>query len=103
MRRTLIALITLIVAAAYVGRPLKAEDASKERIYVRVFFCFDSQSVLEQRQSEKQKIIAGYLLSSIEPNSDQMKACAKDGILMTGYVQITPPFASLGEVAPSGN
>jgi hypothetical protein len=94
MRRTLIALIALVVAGAYVGRPLKADDPPKEQMYARVFYCFDSQSVLKQRQSEKHKIIAGYLLSSVDPNSEQMKACAKDGALMMGYVQITPPFAN---------
>ena len=103
MRRTLIALIALLIAAAYVLRPAKGEDAPKEQLYVRVFYCFDSQSVLKQRQSEKHKIIGGYILSSIDPNSDQMKTCAKDGIPMMGYVQITPPFADPDEGASSRN
>ena len=103
MRRTLIGLITLVIAAAYVGRPSKADDTPRDQMYARVFYCFDSQSVLKQRQSEKHKIIAGYLLSSIDPNSDQMKACAKDGVLMMGYVQITPPFASPDEGASTRN
>ena len=103
MSRILISFIALAIAATYVGTSAKGENAPQERLYVRVFYCFDSQSVLKQRQSEKHKITAGYLLSSIDPNSDQMKVCAKDGTLMTGYVEVTPPFASPSEPAPVSN
>ena len=103
MNRAMIALVALAVGVTYVGTPLKAEDTSqpsdtaKEQLYVRVFYCFDTQSVLKQRKSEKHKIIAGYALSSLDPNSDEVKTCVKDGVLMTGYVQISPPFVSPDE------
>jgi hypothetical protein len=99
----LTALIIIVVAAAYVNKPVKGEDTSKQQLYVRVFYCFDSQSVQKQRQSEKHKIVAGYVLSSIDPNSDQMKTCAKDGVPMIGYVQVTPPLTSPDETASIRN
>lgn len=97
MKETLIALIGLLVAAGYVGRPVKGDDTPKEQMYVRVFYCLDTQSALKAQQSEKHKIIVGNLLSSIDPNSEEMKACVKDGMPMMGYVQITPPFTSPDE------
>ena len=103
MRRMLTALIIIVLAAAYVNKPVKSEDTPKQQLYVRVFYCFDSQSVQKQRQSEKHKIVAGYLLSSIDPNSDQMKTCAKDGVPMIGYVQVTPPLTSPDETASIRN
>ena len=94
MKQTLIALITLVAAAAYVGRPVKGDDTPKEQTFVRVSYCFDTQSVHEQRQSKKQKIVLGYSLSTLDPNSDEMKACKKVGAPMIGYVQISPPVAN---------
>jgi hypothetical protein len=94
MKQTLIASITLLFAAAYVGRPVKGDDTPKEQTYVRVSYCFDTQSVHEQRQSKKQKIVLGYSLSTLDPNSDEMKACKKVGAPMIGYVQISPPVAN---------
>jgi hypothetical protein len=94
MKQTLIALITLVAAAAYVGRPVKGDDTPKEQTFVRVSYCFDTQSVHEQRQSKKQKIVVGYSLSTLDPNSDEMKACKKVGAPMIGYVQISPPVAN---------
>jgi hypothetical protein len=77
---------------------MKADDTPKEQVYARVFYCFESQSVLRQRQSGKHKIIVGYSLPSLDPYSDDMKTCTKSGgVMMTGYVQITPPLASLDE------
>ena len=94
MKQTLIASITLLFAAAYVGRPVKGDDTPKEQTYVRVSYCFDTQSVHEQRQSKKQKIVVGYSLSTLDPNSNEMKACKKVGAPMIGYVQISPPVAN---------
>jgi uncharacterized protein YxeA len=94
MKQTLIALMILLAAAVYVGRPVKGDDTPKEQTYVRVSYCFDTQSVHEQRQSKKQKIVLGYSLTSLDPNSDEMKACKKVGAPMIGYVQISPPVAN---------
>ena len=94
MKQTLSALVILLVAAAYVGRPAKGDNTPKEQTYVRVSYCFDTQSVHEQRQSKKQKIVVGYSLSTLDPNSDEMKACKKVGAPMIGYVQISPPVAN---------
>jgi hypothetical protein len=94
MKQALSALVILLVAAAYVGRPAKGDDPPKEQTYVRVSYCFDTQSVHEQRQSKKQKIVLGYSLSTLDPNSDEMKACKKVGAPMIGYVQISPPVAN---------
>lgn len=103
MKQRLVVLIALLLTPAYVGRPVKGDDTPKEQTYARVFYCFNTQSVLDQRQSGKHKIIVGYLLSPIDPRSEEMKACAKDGVLMMGYVQITPPFASPDEGVPTRN
>ncbi len=93
MKQTLIALITLLVAAAYIGRPANGDDTSPQT-YIRVSYCFDTDSVHEQRQSKKQKIVLGYSLSTLDPNSEEIKACKKVGAPMTGYVQISPPVAT---------
>src|SRR2546425_5783075 len=98
MKHRLAVLIALLLTGAYVGRPVKSDDTPKEQMYARVFYCFNTQSVLDQRQSGKHKIIVGYSLPSLDPYSDDMKGCTKSGgVIMTGYVQITPPFASLDE------
>lgn len=94
MKQTLSALVILLVAAAYVGRPAKGDNTPKEQTYVRVTYCFDTQSVHKQRQSKKQKIVVGYSLSTLDPNSDEMKACKKVGAPVIGYVQISPPVAN---------
>jgi hypothetical protein len=94
MKQTLSALVILLVAAAYVGRPAKGDNTPKEQTYVRVSYCFDTQSVHDQRQSKKQKIVVGYSLSTLDPNSDEMKSCKKVGAPMIGYVQISPPVAN---------
>jgi len=94
MKQMLIALIILVAAAAYVGRPVKGDGTPKEQMYVRVSYCFDTDSVREQRQSKKQKIVLGYSLTSLDPNSDEMKACKKVGAPMIGYVQISRPVAN---------
>lgn len=104
MKQRLAVLIALLLTAAYVGRPVKGDDTAKEQTYARVFYCFNTQSVLDQRQSGKHKIILGYSLPSLDPYSDDMKGCTKSGgVIMTGYVQITPPFASPDEGAPTRN
>jgi hypothetical protein len=104
MKQRLAVLIALLLTAAYVGRPVKGDDTPKEQTYARVFYCFNTQSVLDQRQSGKHKIILGYSLPSLDPYSDDMKGCTKSGgVIMTGYVQITPPFASLDEGALTRN
>ena|SRR5579859_650125 len=105
MKQRLAVLTALLLTAVYIGRPVKGDDDTpKEQTYARVFYCFNTQSVLDQRQSGKHKIIAGYSLPSLDPSSDDMKGCTKSGgIIMTGYVQITPPFASLDEGAPTRN
>lgn len=94
MRRVLIASGALLLAAAYVARPVKSDEPPKEQQYVRVFYCFDTKSVEEQRHAGKSKIVLGHSLSSLDPNSEDMKDCAKTGAPMMGYVQITPPFAN---------
>jgi hypothetical protein len=100
MKKPLIALITLMLAAVYFGRPAKGDDTPKEQQYLRVFYCWNTQSVTEQRQAGKHKVIVGYSLPSLDPYSDDTKSCTKSGgVMMTGYVQITPPFASPDEAA----
>ena len=94
MKQTLITLIALLAAAAYVGRPVKGADTLKEQTYVRIPYCYDTQSVTDQRHSGKHKLVLGYSLSSTDPNSEEMKACEKVGSLMIGYVQISPPIAN---------
>lgn len=94
MKQTVSALVILLVAAAYVGRPPKGADTPNEQSYVRVTYCFDSDSVREQRHSKKQKIVVGYSLATIDPNSEEVKACKKVGAPMVGYVQISPPVAN---------
>ena len=94
MKQTLSALVILLVAAAYVGRPAKGDNTPKEQTYVRVTYCFDTDSVREQRQSKKQKIVLGYSLSTIDPNSEEVKDCKKVGAPLVGYVQISPPVAN---------
>jgi hypothetical protein len=94
MKQTLSALVILLVAAAYVGRPAKGDNTPKEQTYVRVTYCFDTDSVHEQRQAKKQRIVLGYSLSTLDRNSDEMKACKKVGAPMIGYVQISPPVAN---------
>jgi hypothetical protein len=104
MKQRLAVLIALLLTAAYIGRAAKGDDTPKEQTYARVFYCFNAQSVLDQRQSGKHKIIVGYSLPSLDPYSDDMKGCTKSGgLIMTGYVQITPPFASLDEGATTQN
>lgn len=105
MKRTLVVSIVLLLAAAYVGRPVKGDDTPKEQEYVRVFYCWNTQSVLKQRQSGKDKVIVGYSLPSVDPYSDEMTGCTKSGgVMMMGYVQITPPFANPDEgVTPTRN
>ena len=49
MKQTLSALVILLVAAAYVGRPAKGDSTPKEQTYVRVTYCFDTDSVRDQR------------------------------------------------------
>jgi hypothetical protein len=93
MKQTLIALMILLVVASYVGRPVKGDDKSPQT-YIRISYCFDTDSVHEQRQSQKQKIVLGYSLSTLDPNSEEMKACKKIGTPMTGYIQISPPVAT---------
>jgi len=83
---------------------MKSDDAAKEQTYVRVFYCFDAKSMQDQRQSGKHKIVLGYSLPSLDPYSDDMKGCTKSGgVMMMGYVQITPPLASLDEGASTRN
>jgi hypothetical protein len=94
MKQTMIALIILLAAAAYIGRPVKGAETPKEQTYVRVTYCYDTQSVADQRHSGKRKLVLGYSLSSTDPNSEEMKACEKVGSLMIGYVQISPPIAN---------
>ncbi len=83
----------LLVLASYVGRSVKGADTSPQT-FIRVSYCFDTDSVHEQRQSKKQKIVLGYSLSTLDPNSEEIKACKKIGAPMTGYVQISPPVAT---------
>jgi hypothetical protein len=105
MKQTLAALIVVLLSAVYVGRPVNSGDAPKEQQYVRVFYCWNTQLVTDQRQSGKHKIIVGSSLPSLDPDSDGVKSCAKSGgVMMTGYVQITPPFASPDDgAAPTRN
>lgn len=100
MKRTLLILIALSLTAANFGRQVKGDTTPEERTYVAVFYCLNAQSVLHQRQSGKHKIVVGYSLPSITPSPDEMEGCTKDGgVVMTGFVQVTPPFASLDEGA----
>ena len=100
MKRTLFVLIALSLTTAYLGRQVKGDTPPEEQTYVAVFYCLNAQSVLHQRQSGKHKIVVGYSLPSITPSPDEMEDCTKHGgVVMTGYVQITPPFASLDEGA----
>ncbi len=94
MKQTLIALGALLIAAAYVGRPVKGADAPKEQFYVRIQYCYTTQSVTEQRHSGQRNIVLGYSLTSTDPDSEEMKSCAKVGALMIGYVQVSPPTAN---------
>jgi hypothetical protein len=104
MKQTLIILIILLLFASCVGSPVKGDDASKEQQYVRVFYCWNTQSVTDQRQSGKHKIIVGYSLPSLDPNSDDVKSCSKSGgVTMMGYVHITPPFANVDNGTPTRN
>ena len=104
MKQRLAVLIALFLTAVYVGRPVKGDDTPNEETYARVFYCFNTKSVLDQRQSGKHKIIVGYSLPSVDPYSGDMKGCTKSGgVIMTGYVQITPPFASIDEGVPTRN
>jgi hypothetical protein len=102
MKRILVVLLTLLLAAAYLLRPLKGDDTPKEQTYVGVFYCLHAQTVIDQRRSGKHKIVVGTSLSSLNPDSTEMRACVKDGgTPMAGYVEITPPFATLDEGAPT--
>jgi hypothetical protein len=94
MKQTLSALVIFVVAAAYVGRPAKGDSTPKEQTYIRVTYCFETDSVREQRQSKKQKIVLGYSLSTLDPNSEEAKDCKKVGAPLVGYVQISPPVAN---------
>lgn len=94
MRRVLGTSTALLLAAAYVARPVKSDEPPKEQQYVRVFYCFDTKSVEEQRRAGKTKIVLGHSLSSLDPDSEDMRACAKTGVPIMGYVQITPPFTN---------
>ena len=60
-----------VIAAAYVGRSVKGDDTPVKETYVAVFYCFDSKSVGKQEESGDHKIVAGYLLPSINPASEE--------------------------------
>ena len=101
MKQTLFVLIVLLLIAVYVRQPVKGDNALKEQQYVRIFYCWNTQLVTDQRQSGKHKIIVGDSLPSLDPDSDGVKSCAKsDGVMMMGYVQVTRPFAGPDEGMP---
>jgi hypothetical protein len=101
MKQRLAVLVFLLLIAVHLGRPVKGDGASKEQQYVRVFYCWNTQLVADQRQSGKHKIVVGDSLPSLDPDSDGVKSCAKSGgVMMTGYVQVTPPFAGPDEGMP---
>jgi hypothetical protein len=96
MKRMLAVVVVLLLAGAYVGIPIRGDDAPKEQTYVVISYCLNAQSVLNQRQSGKRKIIVGYSLPSLTPDPGEVKTCTKDGgVPMSGYVEVTPPLASL--------
>jgi len=96
MKRALVSITAILIIGAYLGTPTKGDDTPKERTYVGIFYCLHSQAVLDQRKSGKHDIVVGTSLPSLNPDSQEMKECLKDGgIPLPGYVQVTPPFASL--------
>lgn len=102
MKQTLVTLVVLLLIAVHVARPVKGDDALKEQQYVRVFYCWNTQLVTDQRQSGKHKIVVGDSLPSLDPNSDGVKSCARsNGVMMMGYVQVTRPFAGPDEGMPA--
>lgn len=104
MTRVLGVLIALSLGGAYILRPVKGDNTPKQQTYVMVFYCLNAQSALRQRQSGRQKIVVGYSLPSLTPSPSEMDECRRGGgIVMTGFVQVTPPFASLDEASGTHN
>ncbi|MGH9773696.1 MAG: hypothetical protein ACRD50_01985 [Candidatus Acidiferrales bacterium] len=97
MKRAVAALTTLLLAGVYVGRSTRGEEAPKEKTYIGVYYCLNSQAVLDERKSGKQEIVVGTSLPSLNPDSNEFRACAKTGVPTVGYVQITPPFSNLND------
>jgi len=98
MKRMLVVAVIFLLTGAYVGGPVKGADTPKEQDYIAVFYCLNAQSVVDQRQAGKHQINVGSFLPSIDPDSYEMRKCAKGGgVLMGGYVEVTRPFATLDE------
>lgn len=98
MKRASAVLIGLCLASACIGWAVRGDNPPKEETYVMVFYCLNAQQVVTQRQSGHHKIVVGYSLPSLTPSPDDMSACRKNGgVVMTGFVQVTPPFATLDE------
>jgi hypothetical protein len=101
MKRTIVAVIILSLTGVCVRKAVKAADTPKERTYLPVVYCLNPQSVADQRKSGKCDVVVGYLLPSLNPDSEEMRKCVKDGsVPMYGYVQVTPPFTSLDGGTP---
>ena len=97
-KRAIAVLIALSLAGIYLARSAKGDNTPREETYVMVFYCLNAQRALTQRQSGHHKIVVGYSLPSLTPSAGEVTACRKDsGVIMTGFVQVTPPFATLGE------
>jgi len=77
---------------------MNGDGTPKEETYMVVFYCYTPETVLNQRQSGKQRIVVGFSLPSLTPSADDMKLCTKQGgVVITGYAPVTPPFARSDE------